>query len=600
MSESKKVNVDRLRRQFLAGAGALSLYGAGVLTGKAFADAQNVYIEPKSFSGPYSYLIETDGTYVWAKDGKTGQVAYGGPSNAGGVSGTNASAIIQSAINALPNGGVIFLKDISVPSNVVVPANVSLVSFKDGNGNIPLRLLDANAPGGGRTASPQVARELNAKYINCSFMKLTLSPTITYIHDLCYDPVRDVVWGVTRADSAINYIFKIDQSGNVSSKSLSSTPGEYKMMRIIYVDGYLWVAVISSPSKILKVNPADMSVKEYTLSENAATSLCYTGTYFYITHTTSPGKITKFNPATGKYSTITLSGVNYLYWSVFDGTYVWCAGNPGEYHTGIVLVKLNPADDSYTTFNLGSDLKDPHEIEYDGNYIWVGGAGGTSGVVRFNPKDNSYIFLKSALVGHLVAFDGKYIWSFSDNSYLSRINPENLAVENVYVDPDITYSHGLAFDGRNIWVGSWQSSCYVIRFPAYHESIGGNVILRFDGNQQALNYGTLMFVNTLGLSATEDVTQVPIVGHFRLIGIAATVLSNTLDSTMVFRVRKNGVDAGSYIVFNAGETGTKTLFMGATYPPIYFTTGDLLSVRTRAGGTTGSATIGKVTVLLYG
>jgi len=128
MSEPKKVrsNVDRLRRQLLASAGALSLYGAGVLTGKAFADAQNVYIEPKSFSGPYSYLIETDGTYVWAKDGKTGQVAYGGPNNAGGVSGTNASAVIQQAINALgAAGGKISIKkgiyNISSQINITEP-----------------------------------------------------------------------------------------------------------------------------------------------------------------------------------------------------------------------------------------------------------------------------------------------------------------------------------------------------------------------------------------------------------------------------------------------------------------------------------------------
>jgi hypothetical protein len=145
MSEPKKVrsNVDRLRRQFLAGAGALSLYGAGVLTGKAFADSQNIYIEPKSFSGPYSYLIETDGTYVWAKDGKTGQVAYGGPNNAGGVSGTDASTVIQQAINALtPNriwkekvvlkGNFAISKRISLPSYLVWDARQA--SFKLANG----------------------------------------------------------------------------------------------------------------------------------------------------------------------------------------------------------------------------------------------------------------------------------------------------------------------------------------------------------------------------------------------------------------------------------------------------------------------------------
>jgi hypothetical protein len=143
MSEPKKVrsNVDRLRRQLLAGAGALSLYGAGVLTGKAFADTQNIYIEPKSFSGPYSYLIETDGTYVWAKDGKTGQVAFGGPSNAGGVSGTDATSVIQQALNALTpwrtwkekvvlKGGFTLNNVLKIPSYTILEG--CLIKLKDG------------------------------------------------------------------------------------------------------------------------------------------------------------------------------------------------------------------------------------------------------------------------------------------------------------------------------------------------------------------------------------------------------------------------------------------------------------------------------------
>lgn len=88
----------------------LSVFIIGCLVGATIAQSGAITITPESFSGDYSYLIETDGTYVWAKDGKTGQVVFGGVNNVGGVSGTNASAVIQSAINALPNGGKIFIK----------------------------------------------------------------------------------------------------------------------------------------------------------------------------------------------------------------------------------------------------------------------------------------------------------------------------------------------------------------------------------------------------------------------------------------------------------------------------------------------------------
>jgi hypothetical protein len=39
----------------------------------------------------------------------TGKIDYGGENNAGGVSGTNASAVIQAAINALSSGGKVFI-----------------------------------------------------------------------------------------------------------------------------------------------------------------------------------------------------------------------------------------------------------------------------------------------------------------------------------------------------------------------------------------------------------------------------------------------------------------------------------------------------------
>jgi hypothetical protein len=66
-----------------------------------------------------SYIIFQENGLVHAKNGRTGQIDF---------SSADASAVIQEAINALPNGGVVFVKDIdpatftisSMPANVLV------------------------------------------------------------------------------------------------------------------------------------------------------------------------------------------------------------------------------------------------------------------------------------------------------------------------------------------------------------------------------------------------------------------------------------------------------------------------------------------------
>jgi len=57
-----------------------------------------------------SYVINTDGTYIWATR-YDGYVAYGDSANRGGVDGTNSSAVINACIGNLTNGQIIFFKN---------------------------------------------------------------------------------------------------------------------------------------------------------------------------------------------------------------------------------------------------------------------------------------------------------------------------------------------------------------------------------------------------------------------------------------------------------------------------------------------------------
>jgi len=69
-----------------------------------------------------SYIIYTDGTNIYAKNGTTGEVEF---------SGTDASTVIQSALNALNDpvsgGGTIFLADVKWNSSLTIPDNVLVI-----------------------------------------------------------------------------------------------------------------------------------------------------------------------------------------------------------------------------------------------------------------------------------------------------------------------------------------------------------------------------------------------------------------------------------------------------------------------------------------
>jgi hypothetical protein len=104
---SKKISRRKVISAGIAGAG---LFGLGYLSGRALAQTSypNIYLD--NLPSTASYVISTDGTYYYAVR-YDGYLAFGGPNNRGGVSGTDASAVIQAVLNALPNGGKILIKN---------------------------------------------------------------------------------------------------------------------------------------------------------------------------------------------------------------------------------------------------------------------------------------------------------------------------------------------------------------------------------------------------------------------------------------------------------------------------------------------------------
>jgi hypothetical protein len=91
----------QLKQALVLGVVVLVVFSIGYFVGLTAAQTWTTAIEPGSLVETASYVIWTDGTYVYAKNGQTGAIDF---------KGTDASTVIQAAIDALTDGGRIFIK----------------------------------------------------------------------------------------------------------------------------------------------------------------------------------------------------------------------------------------------------------------------------------------------------------------------------------------------------------------------------------------------------------------------------------------------------------------------------------------------------------
>jgi len=90
---------------------------------------------------PASYIIRKNGSYVEAINGSTGKIDYGGVNNAGGVSGSDASAVIQQTLNSMKEYDSLVVKcDIELTNTLVISERHLTIRFL---GNITADGVDA-------------------------------------------------------------------------------------------------------------------------------------------------------------------------------------------------------------------------------------------------------------------------------------------------------------------------------------------------------------------------------------------------------------------------------------------------------------------------
>jgi hypothetical protein len=109
----------RLKQVLVLGIVVLAVFSIGYFVGLTAAQTGTITIEPASFQTEASYIVFTDGTTIKARNGKTGAIDF---------SGSDASTVIQSAINALTNGGKIFIKSgtYQLSTRLTLISNLSL------------------------------------------------------------------------------------------------------------------------------------------------------------------------------------------------------------------------------------------------------------------------------------------------------------------------------------------------------------------------------------------------------------------------------------------------------------------------------------------
>jgi parallel beta-helix repeat protein len=109
----------QLRQALMLGIVVLCVFSVGYFVGLTVAQTGTITIEPNSFQTEASYVIFTDGTTVYAKNGTTGQIDF---------SGADASQIINWAFGNLTSGRT-WKEKVIVKGNITITSKILLPSY---------------------------------------------------------------------------------------------------------------------------------------------------------------------------------------------------------------------------------------------------------------------------------------------------------------------------------------------------------------------------------------------------------------------------------------------------------------------------------------
>ena len=301
--------------------------------------------------------------------------------------------------------------------------------------------------------------------------------------------------GVRKVDSGIAMNFESGETG------LHCTTWDGK---------YVWCGFSLSPSRLLRVNPADMSTKRILINDAGGLHhLVFDGEWLWAVHSghNPPGKntpkghfkISRVDPETGNYKTFHIedrSGGGYC--STFDGRHVWvglyrqpaCAvaidrngklvcrveipDTPWRCFRSIIfdgrsiwgglltrpgkIVRIDPNNGDLTVYAFNKGEDDINSICFDGRYIWAGLETRPTIIVRYDPRTNTHRSItlekNEDFCRALVPVDGHvYAALYCAPATVVKLTQEMDRVGAWHLGPGDYNARAAVHDGKHLWVG---------------------------------------------------------------------------------------------------------------------------------------------------
>ncbi len=166
---------------------------------------------------------------------------------------------------------------------------------------------------------------------------------------------------------------------------------------------YLWVANAQSVSKTLP--SANVVVTNYAVVQTGQ-NLAIDGIHVWVAGNYSGAPVSKIRISDGTVTSISLPGYNVAYGIAFDGSAIWVG-------SGAKLLKLDPSTGSIlTTVNLPAGYTNSKDVIFDGTYVWVAGNNLANTVYRVlvsNPA-STVEFSSGGAYPTGLAYDGANVW----------------------------------------------------------------------------------------------------------------------------------------------------------------------------------------------
>jgi streptogramin lyase len=269
-------------------------------------------------------------------------------------------------------------------------------------------------------------------------------------------------------------------------------------------------------SPLLRYQLRKTETFDLTSGENHAKSICFDGTHIWIGLFTSPAKIIKMDPADGTYTVYTLSsGENNAESICFDGTHIWI----GLTTSPAKIIKMDPADGTYTVYTLLSGENNAQAICFDGTHIWIGLWTSPAKIIKMDPADGTYTAYTLASgedIATGICFDGTHIWIglYTSEAIIIKMDPADGTYTAYELSKSNDFAYSICFDGAHIWIGLNTVPARIIKMDPADGTFSADVLSSGEDSARSICFdGTHIWIG-LNISPAKVIKMNPADGSY--------------------------------------------------------------------------------------